>query len=672
MKTLPAILLLLAFGTQAFGAAKLQNEDFKSETDLTNVGSDASHLLNDTKVYVTSNSLNKKLSNAIADGDIGGGGGNGKNFLLNASFENATVATSWTVTNSTSSAEATIITDGAQSIKLALSAQTGDLLVQSPTPSVQLQGVNLQATCLVNTTLTTIQVCGTEAGVEQSCNSVPSTGKWTPVTVNMDGPSTGTIGVKVKATSSSTGNVYVDQCYVGKATNVGAIAQSTLYGGVIWPQTASCNWTGTNSSSFASFSASASCTTPAGSNLIGAASAPGTKIPAITFTSLPPGEYLFVATGFMSSTSAGSTTDFEAFRFTDGTNNFPSSGVGYNGSAAALGNIGALAGRVNYATTQSNVTIQIQAKTNNSGAFAGIRGDYGDLVILVYRFPSTTEVAFRGDVAPASFSGYHDSTCNWSTASTSYVAPSADSTCAFVQRQNHNMGTVTSQKSAGNFLPGIVFTPPRTGLYLIIAQPNTSNSGATNINSMRLSDGTNFLGYSNTTVANRTQTTLMGVYNATSTAAATIQIDIKTSAGTFSVDAGSDDAITWNIVALDQSVSAPLLAGSVTSSSTGLEHLERAQLTTVCTAGTCALADSTPGISSVTFNSTGNYNVNFASGTFSASPTCFFSKFGQAASPAAFTVNTRSSTLVNLIAWQSNSSGTVQNDAFGILCMGPR
>lgn len=57
-------------------AGRLQNEDHKTEAELVAAGGAKSQLLNDTKVYVTANSINKTLDDAIIDGDIGGGGGN--------------------------------------------------------------------------------------------------------------------------------------------------------------------------------------------------------------------------------------------------------------------------------------------------------------------------------------------------------------------------------------------------------------------------------------------------------------------------------------------------------------------------------------------------------------------------------------------------------------------
>jgi hypothetical protein len=54
-------------------AGRLQNEDFKTESELVTAGGTKTQLLNDTKIYVTSDGINKTLDDAITDGDIGGG-----------------------------------------------------------------------------------------------------------------------------------------------------------------------------------------------------------------------------------------------------------------------------------------------------------------------------------------------------------------------------------------------------------------------------------------------------------------------------------------------------------------------------------------------------------------------------------------------------------------------
>ena len=115
MKKLVALLLLSTFPLNALADSNgLQNEDFKSESDLTGAGGTKSQLLNDSKIYVTAGSINDRLDNAINNGQIGGGGGGGKNYLSsyvastsggtanpgNGDFE-ANTTTGWSLAHST-------------------------------------------------------------------------------------------------------------------------------------------------------------------------------------------------------------------------------------------------------------------------------------------------------------------------------------------------------------------------------------------------------------------------------------------------------------------------------------------------------------------------------------------------------------------------------------------
>jgi hypothetical protein len=64
--------------------SKIQNSDVKSQAELVSAGATAAQLINDTKIYVTANSLNKRLDEAITAGDIGGGSTTGTVFELKA------------------------------------------------------------------------------------------------------------------------------------------------------------------------------------------------------------------------------------------------------------------------------------------------------------------------------------------------------------------------------------------------------------------------------------------------------------------------------------------------------------------------------------------------------------------------------------------------------------
>jgi hypothetical protein len=51
--------------------SRIQNEDIKSSAQLISGGGTAAQLPNDDKIYVTANSINKTLKQAIIDEDIG-------------------------------------------------------------------------------------------------------------------------------------------------------------------------------------------------------------------------------------------------------------------------------------------------------------------------------------------------------------------------------------------------------------------------------------------------------------------------------------------------------------------------------------------------------------------------------------------------------------------------
>lgn len=82
-------LTLLLITSTAFGAGKIQDRDVKSLTELQAAGAGAAQLINDTKVYVSANGINKQLSAAVTDGDLGAGGSGaaGMNLITNSDFE---------------------------------------------------------------------------------------------------------------------------------------------------------------------------------------------------------------------------------------------------------------------------------------------------------------------------------------------------------------------------------------------------------------------------------------------------------------------------------------------------------------------------------------------------------------------------------------------------------
>lgn len=139
--------------------------------------------------------------------------------LLNPVFSASTFSTSWTATNATFTADLTNYHSAITSGLMTMSAQTG-LLLQDVTPTVQLGGTQLEYSAWVKTSLSNVQVCARNAGATiGTCAAVSNGNLWQYVYLSFPGPSSGSVGISVGTTSSSTGSFNVDDLYVGPIRN---------------------------------------------------------------------------------------------------------------------------------------------------------------------------------------------------------------------------------------------------------------------------------------------------------------------------------------------------------------------------------------------------------------------------------------------------------------------
>lgn len=516
---------------------------------------------------------------------------------------------------------------------------------------------------------------GTSVAGTSAALSTSTTAKTTSVTVPCGDLSQATTLVIANGTGNSgTSAINIANVTYGKATNVTSVSQATFYGGVLWPAAASCDWTVTSNATFGSFTTNANCTLPTGANVRGNASdmTGATKIPSILMNNMPPGDYRVVATGQLLATSQQMSC-----RFTDGTN---SSDVGGMGNTTINNYLPHFEGRFSYTTT-ANRTIEFQCTGKLASGTFTVQNSTSvteGFSINVWRFPSSGEVAVRSDITPASWNGLHSTDCLWTTTSSTYADPSADTSCTLVERQNRNFGTVTSAGGA-NSLPGLTFTPPRVGRYMIIASVITKGSATGEGNSMKLTDGTNTFDTMSWTVAasgHYTTQILQSIFNVSSVASLTVKIQMSTDTGTFTIgssgapNASLDNGISWSIVELDAAMPTPIFVGSVTSSTTGQEHIERAR---IANSGSASITrQSGNWLSSVTRNSAGNVTLNFASGEWSQAPSCVCMADNTGSANVktcqTFTAATTSATTISNV----NVANTASDADFDIICMGAR
>lgn len=344
----------------------------------------------------------------------GSGGGNGvNNVLQNSSFEDTTVTDNWTVTTGTASAEATNVVNGVQSMKIVLSSVTGTIVSQSVTPAVQYSGLNIDAGMWVKTSLTTVQVCALEAGAEIQCVNAPSDSTWHYVFTTVAGPSSGSIGVRLKTSSSSSGTVYADAAYAGITQNVPVPQSASLWAKGSWAPASSCTWSITTST-WQNFSANTNCNNP---TTVGYASAPGTKIPGITISNLPAGDYQVILTGSIYATGTGNPSG--QMRVSDGTNT--SSAGGFNNNTSGNDMVPSIVFSLHTSADQSNVTVQVQAETDGNGT-PSINIALGSTSLQV---PNAFEIAiYKMPNAATSQVGYQLSNALSLTGQVFYVASS--------------------------------------------------------------------------------------------------------------------------------------------------------------------------------------------------------------------------------------------------------
>lgn len=180
-------------------------------------------------------------------------------------------------------------------------------------------------------------------------------------------PNTGYIAVACKSSDSTCYTKSSDGTETAMSGGGGGGGSGTFVGAVV---ISACTSTFFDNATIAwgSFTAQASCTY----TTYGSASAPGTNIPAIKFASLAAGTYLFVYEGLIGSGSAGKIC---YTRFYDGTQAALEESEYLGGGGSSLSST--MTGTMIYASTQTNVTIEIQKALDSGGSCYVYNGGSG-------------------------------------------------------------------------------------------------------------------------------------------------------------------------------------------------------------------------------------------------------------------------------------------------------
>ncbi len=467
----------------------------------------------------------------------------------------------------------------------------------------------------------------------------------------------------------------------GKNMNIGTVQQARWMGAVKYVGIANCLWR-TSSTSFVNFTADADCNNPVATGTVGA---PGTKIPAVVVTG-PPGTYQFVAKGSFNVSGA---TENSQFRFSDGTNSSSPMNIG----DASSFKVPVLIGEIQYNSPITNLTVNLQGRSFSGTGFADIQSTVAgsfELQIDVYYFPTQAQTAV------------HMSQVNYGPRTVSPIVIGAETTpptkgvvvrdrVVFSRRSNkllleyqYSQGATTgSNAGSGNYLVSI---PSESGCVIdTTAHPVTTTSYGANaaysLNSV--------VGY--TTYANPASSSAMGpvsVYsttqlrfhwNTSSTASQTGPNTFGSAFSPFTVANSVFNAVVevtcsnWT-----ENHNSPPIVGGVTSSYADVLKTEVVNFGGVtaygsdCSASPCTLWNNTPAITSVTRTTTGEYNVIFAAGTFSARPSCNVNTLKATGNTDYITLDRATLTTTNLKIFVKNNSIAAADAALSVICVGPR
>lgn len=586
-----------------------------------------------------------------------------QNILQNPGFEGTG---DWTASGgATTAINTTAVGTGSKGYDWDSNSASQTLSSDSVTIPNGLKGKNGVVSCAIKTvsgTAThTIQAYdGTN--IVGSSTITSDTNSFSRTSLNFVFPTSGSIVLRLVSVASNEPEIYIDDCYMGLAEgfNIGSVSQASFFGSITYAATANCNWqnSGNATQTYQNFSADTDCPTPTVSGFV---SAPGTKIPGAVISSLPPGNYMVVATGVF---QGGATAINNAvFRLHDGTNplnGVSTTNIGTNTSSNETG-AGPVIAYVNYTAPQSNVTIQMQS-ANYAGVSATqqINTNSNAFNISIYRYPTSEETAYRPEVQNVWGSTYWpDGTGSFTTTSASYTAVTAASMLGTAVRTGRAVACADTNAIC------IEIPSMPAGSYKVEYSGGIIGDSGTSC-AISAYDGTTDYEMSGTNGGG----TIIGHTVITYSSQQTdkeFTIRIKRTSGVNNCQVATSLALGHNITItpLSQNIPAPVLVGSITSGAVGAERIERATFTNT---GSCAVSrQSGSWVSSVADPGAGVCTINLTTGLFSSTPDCVCSTVDPG-----YLCNVTAASTTQLTTNTYVHSGAATDVGFTIHCMGPR
>lgn len=541
----------------------------------------------------------------------------------------------------------------------------------------------------------TVTLTGTSSGYTSAETSFPCS-------------NTGTHRLRVR-TSSSAGDpaiIYLDDFYLGYDMNWTILAAGgQLAGRSVIANTSNCTWSRTAGAGIGAFSTDADCPGPTvGSALIGTWSTTDADLPQQTITNLPPGEYtLIVTTNITNATNNG----YSCYVLTDGSTT----------SGSACGNFptatnvtpATLVGHWTYSTTQSSRTFAVHASGVTGNAQIDNASGSQNTTFTLYWTPNSTITAARLDstgwYVDANIGGANPTLGGLSQSSyigiengSLTLTQNSGSATAWIPCSSTNDSSGTTC-SAGNESVGVSFTPPRTGDYLACASfghymsTGTGSMNGTVDAAFQIVETPNAAQTISQQGKSRVPSTLIstiavvhplrvcGNFTFNSVGRKTLRLMYEqVISGTVSNnELMADQASTvgqrdihWEVYPINRNASV-IIPEAVTSNNTSRERIERANVAATCGASPCTIASQSGSwLSSITRLGTGDYQLNFAAGIFSSTPSCVIMPINTAVNLLSPNVGSRTRSSTQWGFFAVNAAAGAVDIGFDVICMGTR
>jgi hypothetical protein len=271
--------------------------------------------------------------------------------------------------------------------------------------------------------------------------------------------------------------------------------------------------------------------------------------------------------------------------------------------------------------------------------------------LTIARLPTTSEQVFRVGAPGQGWTAYTPSTTGFGTISAAQFLYRCSESTLFLQGR-FTLGTVTSDIATVSLPSG--YTIRENITQRIMGQGSQQAAG---LDLKVLGAG----GDTNITFGNAGSSSLSSMVGTSFTSASVVAFEA---------------AIPVTANSPCPAAPMPQLKHAVTTSSEGVERVERA-LVTSCPSNPCTISSQSGGFASIVRFSTGYYQANFVNGTFSGAPSCTVNIVYDGAGPftSAILPSAPSSSAMEIQSYypsDTNGGITSSDNGFSIICMGPR